>query len=1570
MADRHNPPRGWRGASGTTPASGAIQRPAGSSSKRKQIFTILAVMLALVGGVLGLLYLIRPAPRAYFVPLFITEYKFRQIPVNFLAEPDREALVEGKYFEHMSTFGRQERNQIVEELAKLKERKQSDALVLYVCAFARASEKGEVLLLPGDFNPDDSQSAVSLRDALQMLRECPAGHKFLIMDTMRPLADSRLGVLANDVASRIPQDLEAVPDSNRMVLLSCSPGQVSHASEDLGRSVFGYYVEEGLRGWADGFNADGKRDGHVSARELAEFVKRRVDRWAEHNRGSRQTPTLIPQNPKDDFQMVALEHGRAQAELQLPEPGEYLKSLKDAWKERDDAWSDDSYQLCPRAFREFEAYLLRAELEWRGGMKLDRLEPDLKGQVDRFKGQLAQAREFFQGEPRSLTLARALGRKSDPTVAVALKDVVAKADLVPKDKPKEAEPTLKKLITDFLDKNKGKQFDVACAAFDLAADDANPTADKIRFLAQLLQTQDSHPRYVETLAIYRLAEMANYLRAWPATTARRALEMTWKGELAVSRPRVLPWIRSLLEEAAQDRHTAEVFLWTLGCVSVDVADSQLKKAAEEFDVIRAFEDALLQAQRSLDEALIRLPAMLPYLEGPGHGDEAWRAAVDSAQELHAALAQFPDPKQKVAVPDLKKKLDGIRQKADTLRSQMDAIQRPFTSESLQQIITRSKQPDANASIVVDIQSMLATPILKGPERINLWSAGRALSGRLSLETMKLDEDEDQRQQATKALSDFEPEQKRWERTERERAAHRAGWSIALLKLCGLPSAEADKLEESRKQALDKSEFAPWDALAVSLRKAWIEDIPRKLAQETNLAAKDRLNAPYPPFDIGQDDPNPNAVLLKNTLELKEWLTRWYQYENQDLPSSGFYAASVSDYRGDGRMIPAASGASIQFSTEIQISPLTPAHPSERVGLQLKLVDGAAVQPVAVNIFTADDDWLQVAVLDKRDLANLTKAGSSCTIPIEVALKGGAQTTAALPPQGFLVQARVNDRVFHYKVSVPLVPRPEVLLSTNATEPKDPINELTLRPGKERLKYYLYVRNHTKEPYKLKVQLLDVEGGEFVFPDVLKPNDPPRRVEFGKVSPPPDKPLKDFQGPLQIRLVDLDSNKELYVKQIPVRIASPRDYVEVTEAVFNPNAGGKNKLTVKLRAKQDIPDGCQVELVLPADRIPGLLGLSDDKKVSEKLTKKDDEEKELFAAGIQLDEGSNPNGFFYLTVDGVPRAFIFKTTFNRDGARTPTDRFDGDDIRLQASSLALPSDKFPVEAMVDNPPEGATVLLELGKQAENGAFEMQKQSGPTEARYQHLGISAQSLDGALLFEANIGDRTIFLDTQGIVGKRILRASLKRNDGTVMKTALRPITLDDSPPIISKVQGEPQGNNIVEATAEGNDPESGVQKVRFYVGKPQGKIPPKSDPLEATFDPDKKAWTRMIPVPPAGDVDLTVEFENGVELKSLKAFKVTMNGNAGGVGGQGKLGSIQVLVQAAERKQPGAKVFLAGGNMKEIKEGTVDASSRVTFDKVPPGTYQVSAVGIDGKATGKKTVTVVAGKREDVTVDVSR
>ena len=98
--------------------------------------------------------------------------------------------------------------------------------------------------------------------------------------------------------------------------------------------------------------------------------------------------------------------------------------------------------------------------------------------------------------------------------------------------------------------------------------------------------------------------------------------------------------------------------------------------------------------------------------------------------------------------------------------------------------------------------------------------------------------------------------------------------------------------------------------------------------ENNLAAKDRLNVPYPPFDtLVNDRDSPNDFLLNLNKELKQWLTRWYGYENQDMPSSGFYADAMREYRADRRLDTSSKGeVSLQFIGPTRVPSLTPENP--------------------------------------------------------------------------------------------------------------------------------------------------------------------------------------------------------------------------------------------------------------------------------------------------------------------------------------------------------------------------------------------------------------------------------------------------------------------------------------------------------------------------------------------------------------------------------------------------------------------------------------------------------------------
>src|SRR5438128_2571898 len=100
MADQRQPSKvkqGWR-----TGERKAGARPTGTERRRK-LFTLLFVLLALAGATVAWLIIFRPVREPYFLPLCITEYKDRRLPANAQADQDREALLAGNYFPRRAT---------------------------------------------------------------------------------------------------------------------------------------------------------------------------------------------------------------------------------------------------------------------------------------------------------------------------------------------------------------------------------------------------------------------------------------------------------------------------------------------------------------------------------------------------------------------------------------------------------------------------------------------------------------------------------------------------------------------------------------------------------------------------------------------------------------------------------------------------------------------------------------------------------------------------------------------------------------------------------------------------------------------------------------------------------------------------------------------------------------------------------------------------------------------------------------------------------------------------------------------------------------------------------------------------------------------------------------------------------------------------------------------------------------------------------------------------------------------------------------------------------------------------
>jgi hypothetical protein len=1576
-------------------------------SRRQAVFPVLTVMLAFCGVIVGLLSWLRPLPRPYFVPLWITEYESREIPFLPGTRADRDALCQGNYFVQASAsaLAGQERQQLIQELTALRTRAASDAVVVYLSGRAGCAGRGEVYLLAGDVKIDDVTTRLPLRTVLKLLRDCPARHKLLILDIMWSLTDPWLDVLADDVAAQVPGDLAAVEDPHRLVLCACSPGQVSLASPELRRSVFGYYLEEGLRGWADGWSGRGEHDGQVRVHELAEFVRARVDRWAWRNRHARQTPILLGSG--DDFPLIALEHGQPRPHLPIPDPAAYPAVLADAWKLRDRWWAEESYRVAPRMFGQLEATLLAAEWDWRGGLDPARAFANRSYQLERCQERLSRARSLPRPEPRSLGLARAQGRQPNPAVAEALKQLLAKVEATASDgKPGKAAEVQAKLAAEFADKLKGQSpFDLAWAVFERAVADPRPRPETLHFLSQLPEAHDPYPSFVETFYLRRLAVLFPPGSAaqdaagleLPPPLVHAALEVVRLGEKAAAQERAFSWMRGLLEEAAQKRHDGEVLLAARGYANLDRAAHLLRKAAADYEAILRQEDTILKAQRGRDEALAFLPSYLPYLEVCPHHEATWLAAVQAAGALDVGLAAGTDGVP-LAAAEVRQKVEDFRQKAAILQNFLGPLLRPFTADGLAQLISHTRQPDAPPVLVHQMDALLSVPRLKASDRIALWNARQALARRLLDETRRIDQDEDGPHQQTPVLATVPQPDRYLARTDPEGTARRCRWAIALLCLAGLDLAEVRHLEEAQARALlggpDPNAVA---ALAGAVRRAWIEQLPAQLRGAADWAARDRLARVFPPFVFAPllDDPqaNPAAELrAQEARALWAWLADRDRYEGRRPGGADFHARAARDYQCLAGPVPEETY--VEFTANADALQLTPAHSAAAVTLQPRLVAPPGLEPaVAFDVVTAGDDWLRISP-DLSELPRLRTAGApvrECQVPVRVELLPGAGHPVRPRPLGFLVQVRVQNRTFYHPVAVDLVSaaeRPQLLLSADPKEPTAPSGDLRLRPVKARQPFYLYARNPTGRARNVLVQLA---VNDAVLPGcetkLAVGAQETRRVAFPPVppaaAPAPGGDLPELTGPLQLRLLDADNPKVILdAKAVRVSVASPREYVEVTDIHFTPASlpDRKNQLAVQLRARAPLADPpCLAELVLPAERIPGLVAAKEGTfrgvlPMSGGALASRVGDLKLSADNLHLAEGVPEQGWFYLTIDGCERAFLFRTTFARRGAPTAPQEDDQPAVRLRADHHTLAGPHFTFAVEVDNAPPGAILEVRLGRM-HTGAFEPEVVQKLPSARRRHVGFSPHGPDGSLLFEAAIQDWTVVLDTSGILGERELQARLLDGEGHEVRMASQRVVLQDSPPervqLIDLPRQAPPGT-LLPVRATGTDHVSGIREVRFFLGKPvAGQVPAETPTFSGTpADGNRALWSARVPLPAArkGPVEVSVQFRNGVGLSTFATGQVELSASGDVAAAKPAPGHIRGRVLEGPRPQAELEVVLKDTKGAEKAKTATRADGSFAFEDVPPGKYQVSTHKPLSQRKGEMPVQVEAEKTAAVTLEL--
>ncbi|MEQ8790288.1 MAG: carboxypeptidase regulatory-like domain-containing protein [Pirellulaceae bacterium] len=1550
-------------------------------SRRVAVWSVIGLLM--LGAAIGLASLIYPPPAPFLVFVCSDRPVGSDLTADAAVVHDRESLLLHHYFRTAGKIGSSGAvvHRIEAQLADLSLFGPGDTVVVYVTGHSHVDQQGRICLNDASQN-SELAARILLRDVLLQVRRCAARNKLVVLDIVRPIHDPILDLASVDVASRIPAEVAAVDDPHRLTLTSCSPGQTALNSESFRRTGFGYYFEMGLRGAADGWNGGDEYDGRVSARELHQFVRDHVGRWAAATQGVEQTPLLLGDAP--DFNVIAVSmresHTFNHPIEQLPSR-DYPQWLVDAWTRRDAMRAGRLPDLQPRFYLHFEHAVQMAERQWRDGAQGDLVNHDLQVNLSLIEKRIEQSHiALALATPQSLAMLREQGHVADPTVAQQLAPIVKQIQSpAPGQTPDKAAAQLAQLIDKFNQATaKSAGVDVALAAVDALYRSTEPTPVMVTTLDQLIAHRQPQPQFVETYFVRRLAGLAAEIpaSAWQLDVVRQAIRVMRLGELAMIAGRSFVWTQAALTTASQLRHEGEVLLLNPGYAPAGDAAETFSKAQYQLEGVVAHQATIREAYNALDEARRRLPQYGAYLQYAPEMDIAWRRAIQFAHQLDASLAfDFDQPPLD---PDaLGERIETVRQQAAPLADSLEALARPWTDEQVQQLCRRGAESGANAAVARQMRALLETPWLDADGRRSLWLALQDLELRLHMQVLA----EDRR---TADITDFDacslvaP-------GEADSAAlqRRIGWAIDLLLLGDFPhqqyaalqqrlAALEPKLVHDKNCAANQSLYE----LASDVSEAYCEFIPARLETLTTPAQQVQLAAIVP---IGRrvallDEPggDPYTRYRADFLaQRRNWLVEHYLYLARDIDGAAFNAGVARQY------IAAGGRSTLPFlllqGPDVDDS-LTWSQPGQTcvVGWKRIRVDGqtppmpnsggspgatsAEAQPPEVDVLTPS------LLLDASASATPTTGGGD--IDVELKLVPASDAEQSTLARGVMLKVTSEGRVYHHRIALPVLsagPQLRVLLSADPAGPTSSLDRLRLRPAEQLQPYYAYISNPTDDDREV---IAVVSTAPQPSPPIAVPAGATVKLAFPPQPPKPGAPLPILSGPLTIQLLDAKTKQSLSNWTYPLDVVSPRQYARVMGSRFVPQQAGVNQLTVTLQA-YEMPPGppCMVELVLSADDIPGLVGVTSG--VLRGVLPADGAPLTLTARNLLLAEGYDTDGAFHLNVDGVERTYRYEADFSRRGDSTSPWESMRPRVIIVADQYARSAPGFKVGVHVDNAADGSQLELAVG-QRRNGVFIPDLTQTSDRTKIPAIAFTPTGQDGAFLFSVTLHDWSTEFDATGIVGRRIVRARLIDPLGVTARTAEWSVVFDDTPPRgLAFLKAPPQAvvNQPIDLLVQGVDDISGVADVNFFVGKPTDGNPPQG----AKMIPAKPVggnltqWQANLPgQKEAGPIDVTAQFTNHVGESSHLTTSIEITDQASAPAGAVIVGSVT----EGSRPQAGLQVVLAD-DQKNVQGTTkTDAQGRYEFKGVKPGKYTVSTVKESSQRQAQAEVEAQTGQTANV------
>ena len=1392
-----------------------------------------------------------------------------------------------------------------------------------------------------------SADGPGLDEFLRVVSSRGSSDRLLILDLYPPPADPRWGSFAPEAVPQLVN--QAAADSieannadestarSLAILVSCAPDQRPVTSDALERSVFGLYLEQGLRG-----AADRSGDGRITARELAAFTTNRVQHWSRSVRGVTQSPTYHD-DPATPSMPLVLVPRQIPAPAGLPKTARgYPEWLTRAWTERDALIRSGAGVEAPRPLALFAAAILQAERDWRSGLESARVEADLADRLASIRARIAPTRAISHPAPRSLAQEEWFGHAPDAAILAATRAAYTKRPRrEPDAKPGVFEAAEAHAIADFFDPAKlqiRSDFDLAHAVFRVAVEDSNPSFESISFLRQILASHQPRPAYAETLALFRLAERPR--ADWSADLASQALALTRDGELAQARPSSLAGGSRNLDEAARLRHEAEVLFHAPGYGSVVEVAQRFAAARAATRVALTRSAAIDEATRLADDAARILPAAANLLEVAPELERLWLDATDAAAQMFDQLDQTwvqgaSRPPGLATDQGDRRDQDGPTDRID-LTDEIDALRvalASFGPEAISAWTARVARPGSVAEPIRlrEILALLATDLPVAGDRANLWKAGIEIERRLVAATMELDTRDGSRivplvdDPARPVTNAFGPGAE----GRRERVAAR------LRALGGVKASGGDR--------------------AIRLLAPWIGNLP---------------------IDRPATDPT-RALRTEQFLVLRRWLAARAAFTARDVGGTDLDRESARDFAMPGED-PVVGAVAIDPPSPAGF--LDAAHSSATLRISLGLPAGTKPGPAYVEVAVANQAWLELEPGSPwpGGLARLPATGTDSLrfslelgprpveIPVLIRLRADKEPARTPLPPGLVIRARIGTWTSHRLVPLRVEPgsyRLQANLTPDPTGQQTGLTEVRLRVAQGKVSTYLHVKNPGIRDRVVQVELVDRRGAiAGASASLMVRAGESARVNFGPPAPKPDDGFVDVHGPLTVRLTGTDAQGGTITRTIPCRLTAPADFVRVVSTSFEPTGtlqNGRSRLNILLRAVGPIAGPpCPVELVVAADRIPGLVAPGEG-TYSDKLTKAGDEAI-LTVDGIKIDDREENPGHLDLTIDGMTRAISLQAQLGAWAGPTRPAPESRPTIRLRANGAQSSTGPLSVGIELDSPPENGRVVVELGRYVGND-FRVESVD-EVESDRGRIRINPRGPDGALVFEATLREPGVSLQIGKIRGRRLIQARVLDELNNLQASAELPIVFDDRAPAAVELVDPPKyglRGGAVLLRARGSVPQSGIKEVAFFLGRPAGgKRPPGVVAVPGRpVDPDRTIWAAALPLNEAklGPVDVSVEFVAGVGLGSFATATLTVV-EAIPV----EPGKIRGTVKQGDRPQSGLAVRVLDDKGAEKKQAKTNDLGGFEITDLAPGTYRVVCTKPTPPTVGSAQVTVKPGE----------